>query len=145
VEQFWVQAADEYCKRMKPYARLSVHEVADRDPAKAGGIKQALQREGEDILNTVGARDHLVVLDISGEQFSSEQFAETIANLGIQGTSQLAFVVGGSVGVSGEVRDRANLRLSLGKQTLPHNLARIVLLEQVYRAFKIIKHEPYHK
>ena len=144
-EQFWIQAADEYLKRLRPYAAVSVVEIRDQDPASCGGPQKELELEGVDVLKTLRDDEYVILLDIAGKQLSSEGFAETIEQLAIDGRSNIAFVVGGSVGVSAEVRARANARLSFGKQTLPHNLARIVLLEQIYRAFKIIKREPYHK
>lgn len=144
-EKFWADACAEYLKRLQPYAKTAVVELADVDPAKAGGEKAAVEREGASILRSLPERAHVVLLAIDGKQRSSEGIAERIASAGLAGISELAFVVGGSCGVSDAVRARANETLSFGAITLPHNLARVVLLEQLYRACKINRHEPYHK
>ncbi len=144
-EKFWVAACDEYLKRLKGYAKVAVTEVPDRDPAKVGGEEAAKTAEGKSILAALPERAHVVLLDVAGPQISSEELAARIDDLGISGESDVAFVIGGSCGVSSEVYARADERISLGRITLPHNLARVVILEQIYRAFKIIKHEPYHK
>lgn len=144
-ERFWVDACAEYLKRLAPYARVEVKEVADVDPAKAGGIEQAMQREGKAILNAIPESAHAILLAIEGRQVSSEGLAQKFDALALTGKSSIAFIIGGSDGVSENVRKRADESLSFGKITLPHNLARVVLLEQVYRAFKISRGEPYHK
>ena len=143
-ERFWKEAVAEYSKRLGGYVQLRVSEIPDRDPAKCGGEAKAREAEGGDILKAVGAT-HMVLLAIDGTQRSSEQFAQRLDALMVGGTSDVAFVIGGSTGVSPQVRARADETLSFGPITLPHNLARVVLLEQVYRAFKIIRGEPYHK
>lgn len=143
-ERYWVEAATEYLKRLKPYAEHVVHEVADRDPGR-GGEARALADEAVDILKAVPDGSYLIALDIAGTPVSSVELAQRLERLGIEGRSSLAFAVGGSHGLDASVLDRADLRLSLGRITLPHNLARIVLLEQLYRAFRIIRNEPYHK
>jgi 23S rRNA (pseudouridine1915-N3)-methyltransferase len=118
-------------------------EIDDRDSGRDPA--RALAEEGADILQAVCDGTHVIALDVAGKQRSSEQFAERLADLALHGDSSIAFVIGGSVGLSAEVLARADERLSLGAITLPHNLARVVLLEQVYRAFKINRGEPYHK
>ena len=115
-EKFWKAACDEYLKRLQPYMRTKVAEVADVDPARAGGVER-----------------------------SSEGLSARIDELVVRGKSDIAFVIGGSDGVSDAVRERADETLSFGPITLPHNLARVVLLEQLYRAQKISRGEPYHK
>lgn len=144
-EKFWVQACAEYLKRLSAYARVDVCEVADIDPAKAGGEAAAREKEGAAILARCPADAHCVLLAIEGTQRSSEALSARLDELTVQGTSSFAFVIGGSYGVSDQVRSRANEQLSFGPITLPHNLARVVLLEQLYRAFKISRNEPYHK
>ena len=144
-EKFWIDACAEYLNRLRPYAQVSVKEVPDVDPAKAGGVAGSLEREGVAILAAIPDRAHVLLLAIDGKQRSSEEFSARIDNLALQGKSDLAFVIGGSDGVHATVRARANETLSFGKITLPHNLARVVLLEQIYRAFKISRGEPYHK
>lgn len=144
-ERYWVDACAEYLKRLQPYAQVQVVELDDIDPARAGGEKQSRKSEGEAILSAIPKRAHVVLLDINGKQVSSEKFASNLEELSLLGENEVAFVIGGSTGVSEEVRLRANKRQSFGPITLPHNLARVVLLEQLYRAFKIIRNEPYHK
>lgn len=144
-ERFWREACDEYLKRLKPYATVRVVEIADVDPAGAGGVKDALRREGAAICNAIPENCTVVLLDIQGKTVSSEEIASKIEQWSVDGVSNIAFVIGGSHGVGEEVLARADARWSLGRITMPHNLARVVLIEQIYRAFKIIKREPYHK
>lgn len=144
-EKFWVAACAEYLKRLQPYAKTAVVEVADVDPAKAGGESASVEKEGAALLKVIGERSHVILLDIGGEQRTSEDLSARIDDLGLSGKGDLIFVVGGSCGVSGDVRARADETLSFGPITLPHNLARVVLLEQLYRACKISRGEPYHK
>jgi len=142
-ERFWREAADEYLKRLGPYATLRVVEVDDRDSGR--DRSRALAEEGADVVRAIPDGAHVIALEIDGRQLSSEQFAARLGQLALDGRSNIAFIVGGSVGLSAEVSKRADERLSLGAMTLPHNLARVVLLEQVYRAFRINRGEPYHK
>ena len=142
-ERFWREAADEYLKRLGPYATVRVVEIDDRDSGR--DTARALAEEGADILRAIPEGAHVITLEIGGRQLSSEAFAEKLAALGLDGRSNVAFVIGGSVGLSADVRARANERLSLGAMTLPHNMARVVVLEQIYRAFRINRGEPYHK
>jgi 23S rRNA (pseudouridine1915-N3)-methyltransferase len=142
-ERFWREAADEYLKRLGPYATVRVVEIDDRDSGRDEA--RALAEEGADILRAIPAGAHVVTLEIGGKQLSSEAFAARLGALALDGRSNVTFVVGGSVGLAADVLARADERLSLGPMTLPHNLARVVLLEQVYRAFRISRGEPYHK
>ena len=144
-EKFWTDACAEYLKRMQPYGKTEVREIADVDPARAGGVDAARDREGAAILAALGPSAHVVLLAIDGKQRSSESFSQRIDTLKLNGASDIAFVIGGSDGVSAAVRQRADETLSFGPITLPHNLARVVLLEQLYRAQKISRGEPYHK
>ena len=144
-EKFWVQACAEYVKRLGAYAKVEMREVADIDPARAGGVEASRAREGQEIIAAIPARSHVILLAIDGKQRSSEQFSAHLDELALRGKSDLTFVIGGSDGVSPEVRARANETFSFGSITLPHNLARVVLLEQLYRACKISRGEPYHK
>lgn len=134
-ERFWRDACAEYLKRLEGYCKLSVRELPDSN----------LQQEGALIYEALPEGTPVIVLDIVGKELSSEQVARTIEDYSLSGMSHLVFVIGGSDGLAPEVKQRAALRVSFGPITLPHNLARVVLLEQLYRAFKIIKHEPYHK
>ena len=144
-ERFWIDACKEYVKRLGAYAKVEVREVADIDPARAGGVDAARRREGAEILSAVSDRSHAILLAIEGKERSSEDFSAHLDQLALTGKSDITFIIGGSDGVSDEVRARANEALSFGPITLPHNLARVVLLEQVYRACKISRGEPYHK
>lgn len=143
-ERFWKDAVAEYAKRLGGYVSLNIVEVPDRDPAKVGGEDKAREAEGEGILKACGG-SHVILLAIEGKQRSSEGLAKRLDALMLGGSSDIAFVIGGSTGVSDAVRARADEQLSFGPITLPHNLARVVLLEQVYRAYRIMRGEPYHK
>ena len=142
-ERYWRDAADEYLKRLGPYATVRVAEVDDRDSGRDEA--RALAEEGADVVRAIPDGAHVIALEIGGKQLSSEAFAARLSALALDGRSNVAFAIGGSVGLSGEVLARADERMSLGPMTLPHNLARVVLLEQIYRAFRINRGEPYHK
>ena len=144
-ERFWVDACAEYLKRLGPYAKTKVVELADCAAERAGGVEAALEREAEAILAAIPVRARVVLLDIEGTQLSSEGLAAHIDELALAGESDLAFVLGGPYGVADSVKERADEALSFGAITLPHNLARVVLLEQLYRACRISRGEPYHK
>ncbi len=143
-ERYWRDAAEEYLKRLGAYADVHVVEVADRDPGH-GGEAKALAAEAVDVLKALPPSAHVIALEIGGKQLGSEGFSARLDALALEGSSHVAFVIGGSHGLDAAVLQRANERLSLGPMTLPHNLARVVLLEQVYRAFRISRGEPYHK
>lgn len=144
-ERFWKDAVAEYAKRLGGYCQLKLIEVPDRDPAKCGGDIKAMEAEGVDILKAVPASARCILLAIDGKQRGSVEFSKHLDQLALDGASELAFVIGGSTGVDVAVRKRADETFSFGPITLPHNLARVVLLEQIYRAFKISRGEPYHK
>lgn len=142
-ERFWREAADEYLKRLQPYATVTIREVADRDPARSPG--RALDEEAADIERSIGSDAYVIALALDGRPRTSEEFAELIAGLQLGGRSSVDFIIGGSDGLAPSVLERADEVVTLGPLTMPHNLARVVLLEQLYRAFKIIRNEPYHK
>jgi len=142
-ERHWREAAEEYLKRLRPYATVEVVEIPDRDVSS--DEPKALRAEAEGILRAIPDTAHVVVLEPGGTQRSSEGFATWIELAGIEGRSTIAFVVGGAAGLDGSVLKRANDRLSLGPMTFPHQLARVILLEQVYRGFRIMRGEPYHR
>ena len=144
-EKFWLAACEEYLKRLRPYAKLEVRELADVDPGKAGGIHASLAKEEEAILAAIPERAYVFLLAIEGKMRSSEELSAHVDKLALSGKNDLTFVIGGSEGVSPAVKARADETLSFGPITLPHNLARVVLLEQIYRVFKISRGEPYHK
>ncbi|MCL2881827.1 MAG: 23S rRNA (pseudouridine(1915)-N(3))-methyltransferase RlmH [Coriobacteriia bacterium] len=143
-ERYWREACAEYAKRLSATTTLAVVEVGDRNPARAG-VERALQAEGADILKAVPAQAWCVALTITGRQRSSEELSAHLGELKLAGRSHLCFVIGSSHGLAPEVLARADEQLSFGPLTLPHNLARVVLLEQLYRAACISQGGPYHK
>lgn len=141
-EPHWRAACDEYLKRLRPYATVEVVEVPDRDIGTDAA--KAVAAEGVDLLRAVPEGSYVIALDAAGRQHSSDEFSGDVAQLMVRGRSDLTFVVGGSAGLAATVLERADEILSLSEMTLPHQLARVVLLEQIYRAFKIMRNEPYH-
>lgn len=147
-EKYLEDGINEYLKRLSAYGDVEVIEVADeRIPEKASLAQEMMvkAKEGRRILDKVKQDDYMILLDVSGQAVDSIQFAEKIENCMINGKSTIDFVIGGSLGHGEEVLTRANQRISFSKMTFPHQLMRLILVEQVYRAFKIIKHETYHK
>lgn len=142
-EAHWRDGAAEYLKRLRPYATVDVVEVTDRDVTRDEA--RALAEESADLLRALPDGAHVIALDIGGEPLSSQGLADEIADHMVGGRSHVAFVLGGAAGLAPSVLARADARLSLGQMTLPHQLARVVLLEQVYRAFRIMRKEPYHR
>jgi 23S rRNA (pseudouridine1915-N3)-methyltransferase len=141
-EPHWRAAADEYLKRLRPYATVEMVEIADRDIGTDAA--RAIAAEGADLLRAVPPASYAVVLDAGGRQMSSEDLAGWLAERMLHGASDITFIVGGSAGLAPDVLARGDERLSLSRMTLPHQLARVVILEQVYRAFRIMRNEPYH-
>jgi 23S rRNA (pseudouridine1915-N3)-methyltransferase len=147
-ESYLVQGIAEYTKRLGPYAKLQIVELPDEkapESMSAAEERQVREREGERILAALRPEAYVVALAIDGKALSSEELAARLEELATYGRSQVAFVIGGSLGLAPAVLARAELRLSFGRMTLPHQLMRLVLAEQVYRAFKIMRGEPYHK
>ncbi len=142
-ERWWREAAGEYAKRLGPYADLRMVEVPDRDVS--ADEARALRGEAADLLRALPEGAHVVALESGGRGRSSEAFSEHLASLASNGQSHVVFVIGGAAGLGPEVLARSDERLSLGPMTLPHQMARVVLLEQVYRAFRIWRGEPYHR
>ena len=144
-EKYWKDACSEYLKRLGGYASVSITEVPDADPARSGGVAGTLEKEEKGILAAIPERSHVILMAIEGKQRNSVEIAEHLHELALYGQGNLTFIIGGSDGVSSEIKKRADEMLSFGPITMPHNLARVVLLEQIYRAFRIIRGEPYHK
>lgn len=147
-ERYLRDAIDEYRKRLSRFAKVDVIEVADeKTPEHASDTlnAQIKEKEGERILKHLRDGAFVVALAIEGDQLTSEQLAARIAQWGLHGVSHLQFVIGGSLGLDPRVLRRANMPLSFSKMTFSHQLMRVILLEQIYRAFKINAHEPYHK
>jgi len=147
-DAFYREAVAEYAKRLSRFCTLEIAEVADEkapetlSPAEEA---QVIEREGERLLGRILPGEYVVCLTIDGKRFSSEQFASTLQATFDRAASCITFVIGGSLGLSPAVTSRADMKLSVSDMTLPHGLCRVVLLEQVYRAFKINAREPYHK
>lgn len=147
-ERYLTEGIAEYIKRMAPYAKLKMIEVADEkspDSLSEAEEQQVKTKEGERILAHVNPDSCAIALAIDGQNWSSEQLSDKLQNLGTYGRSDITFVIGGSLGLSRTVLDRADLKLSFGKLTYPHQLMRLMLVEQIYRAFKIMRGEKYHK
>ena len=147
-EKYLRDAIDEYSKRLLRYCKLEVIELADEKTPDSASEKEELiikDKEGEAILKSLKDNMYVVALDLKGKMLSSEEFSEHIKDLGVKGESNIAFVIGGSLGLSQQVLNRANYKLCFSKMTFPHQLFRVMLLEQIYRGFRIMKGEPYHK
>ena len=147
-EKFYRQAIEEFQKRLQKYCKLEIIEVADeKTPDKAGEkIEEQIKAvEGERIMKHIRENDYVVALAIEGQALTSEKLAKKVEELGISGNSSIVFVIGGSLGLSNGVIARANYQLSFSAMTFPHQLMRVILLEQIYRSFRIINGEPYHK
>jgi len=147
-EKYLKQGIDEYLKRLTSYAKVEIIELPDeKAPENLSGIEmeQVKEKEGERILSKISDDTHVIALAIEGKMKSSEQLAKDLDQLATYGKSKVAFVIGGSLGLSSAVMKRSNDSLSFSKMTFPHQLMRLILLEQVYRAFRINRGEPYHK
>ena len=147
-EKYLKDGIAEYSKRISRFAKLEMIELADEktpDRASESENQKILEIEGQRILSKVSDRDFVIVLAIEGKTFSSEEFSKHLEEASIKGFSTLTFIIGGSLGLSSSVKNRANLSVSFGRLTLPHQLMRLVLLEQIYRAFTIQQGSPYHK
>jgi 23S rRNA (pseudouridine1915-N3)-methyltransferase len=142
-EPHWRDAAAEYLKRLRPYATVEMQEVADRDIGRDAG--RAMAEEAADLLRLLPPAVHVIVLDAGGRAVSSTALAERLSELMLSRRSDIAFVLGGSAGLARVVRERADETISLSSLTFPHQLARVILLEQLYRAFRIMRNEPYHR
>ena len=147
-EKYLRDAVAEYVKRLSRYCKLEIIEVADeKTPDQAGETveEQIRDKEGERILKYIRDDMYVITLEIGGKMLSSEELADKINMLGIRGQSSVAFVIGGSIGLGREVLKHSDYALSFSKMTFPHQLMRVILLEQVYRSYRIINGEPYHK
>ena len=147
-EKYFVDAIAEYSKRLSRYCKLEIIQVADEktpDGASEALETQIKDKEGERILANIKDGSYVVALAINGNMLDSEELAAKIEKWGVSGVSQIVFVIGGSLGLSKAVLDRADYKLSFSKMTFPHQLMRVVLLEQIYRSYRIIQNEPYHK
>lgn len=147
-EKYLTGAIEEYSRRLSRYCRLRITEVADEPTPDGAGEKEEMlirQKEGERILKAVPAGSYVIALAISGKSLSSEEFSEKIDSLAVGGVSHITFLIGGSLGLSDECLKQADFHLSFSRMTFPHQLMRVILLEQIYRGFRIMRNEPYHK
>lgn len=142
-EKFLKDAINEYLKRLSRFAKVEIVEL-EESKIQSKSEEQIKKEEGERILKRIKESDYLILLDLKGEMLSSEEFSTKLKNLIDKGVSPLIFVIGGTLGLSEEVRKRANLSISISRMTFTHQMCRVILLEQIYRAFKIINNEEYH-
>ena len=147
-EQFYRDDLAEYSKRISKFATVEICEAADEktsENASAAERDLVLKKEGDRLVKFIGDKDHVTVLDIGGKKFDSVEFSEKLSDIMNSGRNTVDFIIGGSLGLDAEIKKRADMRLSFSDMTFPHQLMRVILLEQIYRAFKIINNEPYHK
>ena len=140
-EKYLKDAIEEYQKRFRKYTELELIEVKDEGLLPP---MQAMEKEGEKIKKHISEKDYIITLEIEGKQFTSEEFSKKIEDIQMI-NSNITFIIGGSYGIDRSIKERAKLHLSFSKMTFPHQLFRVLLLEQIYRAFKIINNESYHK
>lgn len=147
-EKYLRDAIGEYTKRLSKYCKLEIVEVADeKTPDNASEIveESIRQKEGERLLKQIKGDAYVITLEIAGKMLDSVEFSEKIEQLGVQGISHICFIIGGSIGLSSEVLKRSDFAISFSKMTFPHQLMRVILLEQIYRGYRIMMKEPYHK
>lgn len=147
-EKYWQDAIKEYSKRLGKYCRIEIIELKEtllRANPSAADEESVKISEGQQILSKIKPGDYVITLEIQGKPLSSVELAEHIEKLGVSGKSNIVFIIGGSLGLSKEVSKRADFKLSFSAMTFPHQMMRVILLEQIYRSFKIIKNEAYHK
>lgn len=144
-EKFLKDGIDEFLKRLTPYASVEILELNPIEIKDENLVEKTLEQEGEKILANIKQNSYVITLEITGVNLSSEKFAEKLEEIGNQGYNEIVFVIGSSCGIAKSVSNRADLKLSLSKMTFLHQFARLLLVEQIYRAFKIQKGETYHK
>lgn len=144
-EKFLKEGIDEFLKRLTPYASVEIIEISPIEIKDEHLTERVLDEEGDKILSHIKPQSFVITMEILGKQFSSEEFAKKINSLTNEGQSEIIFVIGSSCGLSKKVSARSNLKMSMSKMTFLHQFARLLLVEQIYRAFKIIKGETYHK
>lgn len=144
-EKFLKEGIDEFLKRLTPYASVEIIELSPIEIKDEHLTERVLDEEGDKILSHIKPQSFVITMEILGKQFSSEEFAKKLNSLTNEGQSEIVFVIGSSCGLSKKVSARSNLKMSMSKMTFLHQFARLLLVEQIYRAFKIIKGETYHK
>ena len=148
IKDFYKSGVDEYVKRLSAYSKVEIIEVKDEsisDKPNDSEITKAKDNEGKRVISLLKSNEYLIALDLGKKEYTSEEFASFLNEKLVSNGSNISFVIGGSYGLSDELKKRANTSITLSKLTFPHQLARLVLLEQIYRAFKIINNETYHK
>ncbi len=147
-EKYWIEAINEYSKRLSRYCKINIYEVADEktpDDAQEALCDQIKQKEAERIIKYIDDKAFVCTLEIKGRRYTSEEFADFIMNRGVQGVSHIQFIIGGSLGLHESVLRRSDAGISFSDMTFPHQMMRVILLEQIYRSYRIIHGEPYHK
>lgn len=147
-EKFYKEALSEYAKRLSKYCKLDIIEVADEKTPDGAGenlSRQIMQKEADRIISKIPDNAYIIATAIEGQKYNSVSFAKEIEMLGIKGESTLVFLIGGSLGIDESLKKRCNKLISFSDMTFPHQLMRVILLEQIYRAFRIQNNEPYHK
>lgn len=147
-EKYLKDAVDEYKKRLSAFCKFEIIEIAEQrlsDKPSESEINSALEKEAEKIMQKVPKSSAVIPMAIEGKQLSSEKLADTVSDFALKGFSSISFIIGSSFGLSQNIKSKANLLLSMSKMTFPHQLARVMLCEQIYRAFSIINHTKYHK
>lgn len=144
-EKFFASAVDEYAKRLSAYCKLNITELPETAAKNEAEASRALSLEGERITAKLPSNAYIIAMCVEGDMMSSEELSKKIENVKVSGNSKLVIIIGGSNGIDEKVKKKANLRLSMSKMTFPHHLARVMVLEQLYRAFKIEEGSDYHK
>ncbi len=147
-ERYYTEAVAEYSKRLSKYCKLNIIEVADEKTPERSSPQQdeiIRKKEADRILRYIKEDAYIITLEIAGTMLDSRQLAQKIENLGIAGTSHIMFIIGGSIGLHASVSEHADFKLSFSGMTFPHQLMRVILMEQIYRSYRIINKEPYHK
>ena len=147
-ESFWNDAIDEYSKRLSKYIKLNIIEISDEkvpDKVNANIINNIKNIEANKMIQKLPKDTYIIALDLNGKQYSSEEFAQKISNYSVNGISSITFIIGGTLGIGDDVMKLVNEKISFSKMTFPHQLMRVIFLEQLYRAFKINNNETYHR
>ena len=144
-EKYIKLGIDEFLKRLTPYSSVKITEIPAEDMKTDCVTEKILQKEGEKILSKIRENTYVIVMDREGKKLGSEKFAQKLGEISSKGVNNVAFVIGSSEGLDDDVKNRADFVLSMSEMTFPHQLMRLILLEQIYRAFRILNNEPYHK
>lgn len=147
-ETYWKKACEEYISRILPYSHIEVIECPDypcKDISSEKEESLLKEKEAERVLKYIRPSDYVIAMDLNQKESTSPEFASFLEGAFVKGGASVTFLIGGSLGLADSLKNRANSSLSFGKMTFPHQLARVMLLEQIYRAFRILHHEPYHK